>query len=851
MKKQTTKNNEFKAPNRIHTSNFNWINIIILLGYGFITVFTPEFNSFDLNGPKFLTFAALNLIVLIYLIIIEIQKKKSNPLSIFFKTKIGIFYTLLIVFSLLSFFKSINISESIVHFTKILTPFISAIIIAEIIRKDKGSLIFLIAGLTGLLIFDSIKVFLEINNYILGEINDIILITAGYSNKNVLAASLFVKIPFALYLLIFKKGWLKKIGVIGIFLGTLSILFLSTRSIYLGLIFISLFFIGFLIAKYLQSKDKVNLKNLITYFTSLILAILIYSLIQNYLYPKTESLYNQSATNRITSIQTEAEGGERLRSWKQTIELIVENPISGVGLGNWKILILEKENPTRKDFTYHFKTHNDFLEIIAEVGILGGLCFIAIFIIIIVNFLKHLGANIHVENYDLLFLSAFGIFAYSFDAFFNFPQDRPQLQSLFAIYIGIGVGISQIWLRKKEDISEKNTTEKYVKDKSYTPLIIIVLLLFFTMASIYILSLNLKSLQIQRDLKEEISSNKKTISSDFLIQNFPSIPNLSAVGDPINTLIAKKLIDEGKNETALIFLKDNHSPYDTRREFYLSLAYLNLNKLDSALHYIEFANKLKPKYYVYVKHYANILEKGGMDNEAISMLDDFLSQNKDELEAWKYDIALNNKIDNKEKVFQLLDSAQRYYPLDSTLANLKNYYSYNYNIPYYKEATTNYNEGNFKEAAKYFQMSESNFEEFGNPAELPNFLNSWAHSLLQINDISNAKSIFERVSNNYPNDYFSLKNLGFIALQHEKNYTKAIDYYTKSLSADSADLFQSYANLGTIYLLQNQKDLAILNYENSLKYGTSETAIRNLTILWKEKGDQKKSQYYQSLLPSN
>ncbi|MBW6535926.1 MAG: tetratricopeptide repeat protein [Mariniphaga sp.] len=159
-----------------------------------------------------------------------------------------------------------------------------------------------------------------------------------------------------------------------------------------------------------------------------------------------------------------------------------------------------------------------------------------------------------------------------------------------------------------------------------------------------------------------------------------------------------------------------------------------------------------------------------------------------------------------------------------------------------------YNKYNYSEALHYFKQCEPNFEKYGGTAKFPDFLNSMAHCLLETNQVPQAKLIFERVAEENPKNYFSLKNLGFIAFQHEKNFPKAIQYYSKSLDADSPDLFQSYMNLGTLYLIQNDKDLAIKNYENSLQYGTSETVINNLFLLWQEKGNQGKVNLYESLM---
>ncbi|MBX9887951.1 MAG: tetratricopeptide repeat protein [Flavobacteriaceae bacterium] len=151
-------------------------------------------------------------------------------------------------------------------------------------------------------------------------------------------------------------------------------------------------------------------------------------------------------------------------------------------------------------------------------------------------------------------------------------------------------------------------------------------------------------------------------------------------------------------------------------------------------------------------------------------------------------------------------------------------------------------------ARQFFEKCSVPFEKYGGPNKFPNFLNAFGHSLLETNATARAKSIFEQAVNTDPKNYFALKNLGFILFQYEKNYDQAIQYYNRSLQANSPDYFQSYSNLGTAYLVQNKPDEAIKNYELALKYGTSTAIISNLYLLWKAKGNQDKMAYYQAKL---
>ena len=162
-----------------------------------------------------------------------------------------------------------------------------------------------------------------------------------------------------------------------------------------------------------------------------------------------------------------------------------------------------------------------------------------------------------------------------------------------------------------------------------------------------------------------------------------------------------------------------------------------------------------------------------------------------------------------------------------------------------------YDNKNYSVAMVHFEKCYSDFEKFGGSSKYPEYLNAFAHSLLQSNNIKKAKNIFNRVANENPKNYFALKNLGFISFQYDKNYDKAIQFYTQSLHANLPDYFQSYSNLGTLNLVKNQPDKAIENLENALKYGSNKSILSNLYLLWKSKGNNEKMEYYQTLIKSN
>jgi hypothetical protein len=142
----------------------NFFYGLILFGYSFITVITPNLNTLDSNGPKFYTLAIVNLIAYIIILVENWRKPKQEFYGLFFRSWIGFIYTLFLVVSLLSFFKAYNIYESIINFSKLFTIFSAAYIIAIILRSDKRYVYIISISLAILLIIDSFTVFYHIVN---------------------------------------------------------------------------------------------------------------------------------------------------------------------------------------------------------------------------------------------------------------------------------------------------------------------------------------------------------------------------------------------------------------------------------------------------------------------------------------------------------------------------------------------------------------------------------------------------------------------------------------------------------------------------------------------------------------
>jgi putative inorganic carbon (hco3(-)) transporter len=668
--------------------------ILFLIAYGYVTVLTPNWMTFDSNGPKFMTLSFLNLLTLIFLLFNNQFRFHPKIKSEFFINIAGFAYLMLMIVSLLSFFKAWNVNESILHFAKVFTTFSAAYLVSVLLIAEKRGWVYLAVSLSLLLIFDSLTVFSDISKFIQGKIPSIVNIKSVYSNKNILGASILVKLPFALWLFIFRKGWLRNLGAIAAFLSMPAIFFISARAFYIGLFTTSGLLACYFLLRYLNTRDKIHLNLLAAYALIFGASIVIFDFTQEYLYPKNKDGLAQGIVTRLSTIELES-GGGRFGGWKRSWHLIKKEPILGVGLGNWKVETLKEENLTNPDFTLQYKAHNDFIETTTETGIIGGLLYLGIFIFIGLEFLKKLLKGASDDVLSFYFLPATGMVCFFFDAFFNFPQDRPEISALMAIIIGTGIAGNYYGSNLFEGKEKEKLTVYWIFPARFINFIVPdsgsdasgqsnrtlfiskflqYLFLALLIGSSYILKWNFDSLRLQRIIKQESLTGKYTTPSGTVLNGFPPIPDINVVGEPIAVQKARYLIYENKNRETIDILKnDKSSPWDARGEFFMSLAYLNLKKYDSALIYNEKIYTLKPRYFQNIGNWCNTLVVMGRTSEAVNVAEKYLIGVKDNTEAWRIAAALSEKTGNTQHALATLDSALRYLPGDTALTKYRNY----------------------------------------------------------------------------------------------------------------------------------------------------------------------------------
>lgn len=452
----------------------------IILAY-LLVLFIPPLGAMDVMNTQWLYVALVNLFSVGYILFNPSLFDLSfhNKLSKFVFIGTGLF----VFVALLSFFKSMVVSESVVHLTMLLNTLI-AFFVFYIIVKDYPKNYFnyialLFVVFLGVESYQVVSYFIDYNSEPRTE-ELIRSLPHYYGNRNILATSLVIKLVFTIYYFIQTEKKIRYIYLAVFGVAMVAILLIGSRTaIYSLPILISIISFGYF--KFLRPEIKTNVKNY--HFGIPVIVVLVSSLYLslsvNKIYPgqlnsfsdlvftkskvviENEKKQNKKAEYElplkkkdfhqagVVSVDFEAvdqkskkkkkrtslevdyfNDSGRLLYWFSGIETFKRNLLLGSGLGQWKLI--DKLELVRKKsgngYFYPRRVHNDFLQIIYETGIIGFLLFGGFFIVILIAEFKGVVKSDEKRNQfkNLILLCAF--LAFSIDSIINFPAERPSIQ---------------------------------------------------------------------------------------------------------------------------------------------------------------------------------------------------------------------------------------------------------------------------------------------------------------------------------------------------------------------------------------------------------------------------------------
>ncbi len=232
-------------------------------------------------------------------------------------------------------------------------------------------------------------------------------IFALFPDSHSFALSMVLLVPITLTYHFVRKNEQRPVAIFEavIVLALLGIIFSGTRGVWVGAI--PVFMV--LAAAFFTKNFPANLRQ----FAKMGLVVLLAFI---FLFPVAAQIqkiaqWSQggrvSDTTTFSRISTSFRTGEmsnkgRIQIWKSTIASIVRHPLLGVGIGNYPVVLSENISATKKGAS----AHSLYLDFIAEIGILGGIVVLLIFLEILRE-----AINLCLQSKDLVFGAYAGFFA--------------------------------------------------------------------------------------------------------------------------------------------------------------------------------------------------------------------------------------------------------------------------------------------------------------------------------------------------------------------------------------------------------------------------------------------------------
>lgn len=675
-------------------SGTSYYDIIALLFVSLLLVvdFLPLFKSIEIIGPQFLYLSFLNLFTGLF--IYKNPSLISEKFVSVYKKSLALKIYLIFVFLCgISIFVARNASLGIVNFSRLIIVLFTLLNLT-VLFYNRLHLIYKIAFIIGSIVFfqsfGSLYDFIQIlkTDSILSALHNL---KGNTGNINILASSLSIKIPFLLIGIVYFEDWKKWFLIFTLFLAITLIFLSGSRATYLSLFIESIVFT--LLFLRLNPINKTVLVTL-----SYIIIPLIFSfIISNQVFKKGNGTGRyESVTNRIK--QATNNKNIRLLYWDNALKMIKEKPLLGIGLGNWKIESIPHEKTICNNRTISNNTHNDFLEITTETGILNGFIYLSIFIILGYTNFRTIFKSKTQEINNIALVSLLSLISYIVDATFNFPLYRPTMQISLCLLFALTI--------LNRPIDQESKTSFF--SSKYTILMVLISLL-----TTYLSFKIFKAYQLENSIRSNFATKNFSLKAGKIVSELPKYPNVFTSGEPYATYVGKYFIEEKNYEQATKYLNIGNkiNPYLGRTEYYKSTIAKETGKIDSANFYSKKALEIKPRvkdYYIQAINSAVEIK----DTLGILQIHKIYTENNDSPDVWiNTSSALNISNYQNKKLIEFINQGLKKFPNNSLLLERKKLFENNSKMKmgnlYNSQAIKYFNESKYAEALQSFKKALS------------------------------------------------------------------------------------------------------------------------------------------------
>ncbi|MBF4515967.1 O-antigen ligase family protein [Flavobacterium sp. ANB] len=837
------------------TSGFVVLSFICSL---LIIDFFPYFKTLEIINPQFLYLSLLNVIMGIYFYA-NSKAISQDILPIFKRNSVFKLYLVFVLLCGISVFSAKNTSLVYTKLTQIIIIF-CLFINLTILLKNKLDLVYKIVFIVS--ISALIQSWQQLCHFVIIPRNASIIdllnnMKGNTGNINILAASLTIKVPFLLCGITHFNKYKKWFTVFCLFSVTAVIFLTGARTPLINLFLIFSIYIIYLFREF--SFTRTALSKILF----LIIPVLIAILFSNSIFQKSKDKSRYvSLENRVSQINTKDESSQaRLTFWNNALKMNEKAPF-GIGLGNYQVESIPYERTTSNDSTVSLHTHNDFLEISAETGIINGLVYLSIFIYLFIINLKNIIKPKKKEDQVIALLTMMLLIVYGIDSLFNFPMYRPTMAIFFSLILALSL------------LNNSNENLAAFKAKKTSYKIIISILTGVAILTSYSAFIIFKASNLEYLISgDNINMNQKgRLTGDEVIKRMSAYPNTFSSSESFYEYAGIYYVREKQYDKALkCFAKASKiNGYSGRIEFYKQVISKHKGDIDSAYIYskesfylrprnyaifepaIDFAiskkdtleilkehklfNKYRPMPKTWIKAAKGLQFSGYNDKSLIGFVDQGLKTfpKDSSLTAMKNNLLITNYLvggqgfEMNSDLNKALDSYEKVLKIDS-----KNIYALqNIGFNYFKQGQNKKAISSLLNALEYSGLNDGKTEfylglaylkerdktnalKYFNISKTRNFplAKQLISSYLYHEDPATEKSFAKRKNDLLIADYIAEGQ----SFEEQKKMDKALESYQKALKVDSKNIY-AFQNIGFYYLKVGQSKKAINYLLNALKY---------------------------------
>lgn len=370
----------------------------------------------------------LFLLVMIACILYKIRKKELIADFSFLRMPVFLFLAVFLMAVLFSFSRSIALSESLSVFARLSTEAVFYVITTYLLIQNQLKISVLIKAMIIFCVIVVIFTITQVMSYSFHHpdfFDRMLNVTGTFGHKNLLAFILFLTIPFLIAASDLQKGW--KFIAYSMLAIVIFIVWLLQAKAVLGAVLL----VGLILTVlYLRNRDRSSTRRITKVLA--ISGLIIFIGICGYTFSNRE---------KFPRIFDKKSSYERLGLWDNSMQMIDENPVLGVGAGNWQIHFPKYGvnhffvKDVRNGMTTFQRPHNDYLWVASEMGIIGIIAYLAIFVMVIWYLIRlRKGEWKHTWLYKVLLITVIG---YLLIASVDFPLERIEHQVLLLLIFSI------------------------------------------------------------------------------------------------------------------------------------------------------------------------------------------------------------------------------------------------------------------------------------------------------------------------------------------------------------------------------------------------------------------------------